>query len=195
MSVLLKKQAQRRSHSAELEMCSVHWFGTVEDIYEEYSYTHGNSEIYSSKAEHGTKPKEPTFQNASLRWAALNMSTQSLLVQGRPYQSALDLRLQGALSSLFQNSHVPGARLYSLAKLQQFSKNACNSKHFSLNRSLFVQFGVIGTFPDNTSFNSVHPRSLGGTTPLTHVYTQDREHTGMWLQPKTSSVWMVETND
>lgn len=112
------------------------------------------------------------------------------------YWSALDLRLQGALRSHFQDSHMPDARLYSLAKLQQFSKNACNSKHFSLNRPVFVEPGVAGTFPDNsTPIYFAHPRSLDGTTSLTHRYTQDRKHVGMKLQPKASAAWMTETND
>lgn len=62
-------------------------------------------------------------------------------------QSAWDLRLQEALGSCSQGSHVPDARLYSLARLQQFSKNASNYKYFSLNRSMFADLGISGTFP------------------------------------------------
>lgn len=73
---------------------------------------------------------------------------------------------------------MPDARLYSSSKLQQFSKNACNSKHFSLKRSVFVDLGITGTFPDgSTPISSVHPKSLDDTTPLTHGYPQVKEST------------------
>lgn len=166
-----KKQIQRWSHTTEIEMCSVHWFGTVESFTKEYGQVCGTAEIYVSKAGHGTKNKEPTFQSTCPQRAAPCWVPKVSRCMTDHYWSALDLRLQEALRSHFQDSHMPDARLYSLAKLQQFSKNACNSKHFSLNRPVFVELGVTGTFPDNsTPIYSAHPRSLGGTTPLTHRY-------------------------
>lgn len=159
-----------------------HCTGLCQRIYSHtWGWVSGTSEIYSSETGKSTKHKEPTFQSTSPRWDAPLLSAQSLLMQGRPLSVSWDLRLQEALRSRSRDSHTPDARLYSLAKLQQFSKNACNSKHFSLNRSVFVDLGVTGTFPDSsTPISSVHPKSLDGTTPLTHRYTQDKDSTLEW---------------
>lgn len=97
------------------------------------------------------------------------------------YRSAWDLKLQEALGSCSQGSHKPDARLYPLATLQQFSKNACNSKYFSLDRSVFADLGITGTFPDSsTPISSIYPEYLDGATPLTHRYTQDKENMLEW---------------
>lgn len=103
---------------------------------------------------------------------------QSLLTQGRPLWASLRSEAPGGTEITFPRQ--PDVRLYSLAKLWQFSKNACNSKHFSLNRSVFVALGVTGTFPDSSApAGSARPRSPGGTTPLTHEHSRDKESTGM----------------
>lgn len=102
---------------------------------------------------------------------------QSLPTQGRPLRASLRSEAAGGTEITFPRQ--PDARLYSLAKLWQFSKNACNSKHFSLNRSVFVALGVAGTFPDSSApAGSARPRSPGGTTPLTHGHSPDKESTG-----------------
>lgn len=111
------------------------------------------------------------------------------------YQSAWDLRLQKALRSCSQGSHMPDARLYSSSKLQQFSKNACNSKYFSLKRAVFVDLGITGTFSDSsTPISSVHPKSWDGTTPLTHGYTQVKDSTLEWGYSWKLVAWMTEAN-
>lgn len=116
------------------------------------------------------------------------------------YRSAWDLRLQEALGSCSQGSHMPDARLYSLARLQQFSKNACNSKYFSLNRSVFADLGITGTFPDSsTPISSICPASVDGATPLTHRYTRDKESMLEWgYYPKVQGhkkwMWIIRSD-
>lgn len=118
---------------------------------------------------------------------------QSLPTQGRPLRASLRSEAAGGTEITFPRQ--PDARLYSLAKLWQFSKNACNSKHFSLNRSVFVALGVAGTFPDSSSpAGSARPRSPGGTTPLTHGHLPDKESTGMGGRPRASAAGTLERN-
>lgn len=122
-------------------------------------------EIPVSKAGKGTT-RSP-FQNTLPGWAL--WSSQSLLMQGRPLSVSLRSETPRGIGIMF---HMPDARLYSPARLQQFSKNACNSKYFSLNRSMFADLGITGTFPDTcTPISSICPESLGGATPQTQRYT------------------------
>lgn len=128
-------------------MCSVPCLGLWQRIYSHTRLSIWILRSLSPKIGKGTKHKEPLPEH--IAWVGCSFMEFSKVSWCRAghCQSAWDLRLQEALGSCSQGSHVPDARLYSLARLQQFSKNASNYKYFSLNRSMFADLGISGTFP------------------------------------------------
>lgn len=171
------------SQTVGIETCSVCCCGTVQGFAKEYTHTCEAEYLEpvrsaSLKLETSSNTRNSPSRANPLDGLRFCWVPKVSWCRTSHYRSAWDLRLQEALRSRSQDSHTPAARLYYLAKLQQFSKNACNSKHFSLNRYVFVDLGITGTFPNcSTPIGSVHPKSVDGTTRLTYRYTQDKEST------------------
>lgn len=140
-----------------------------------------DSEISVSKAGKGTKYKEPLPEH--IAWVGCSSVEFSKSPDaGQATLSAWDLRLQEALGSCSQGSHMPDARLYSPARLQQLSKNACNSKYFSLNRSVFATLASLEHFQTAPLPSAPFVPNLWIVLQLWHTgtHTGDKENTLGW---------------